>query len=400
MQFAQKVKEGVRHMDDYSRFLDEISGKNINFLIGSGASVGVIPTLWIKPLNKSFEDLLTSASFNSIQKDVLYYIWFNTWIRKTKIFEENDSNISIIKDYTTFISTLVNILNNEGFDRPKRINIFTTNYDTFFEYSFDKVAQNNRLTYFNDGSRGFLKKYISSENYYINASHSGMSDNFQRSIPTINLLKMHGSVTWNKEEERISVNLENKIFEKVKSSADEIDTRNVSLLSLENIEKQFLNGDEGSFTEEDLKVYIDELLTTESSKIQCFKEMYTRLPVINPTKEKFNETVFEQHYYQMLRMLSYELERKNSVLVVFGFSFADEHIREIVRRSIINPHLKTYIIGYNASAIRQIKERLEIETGIDFYPNNKKSADGNETLGNFKFLNSLLKGKEGRFEND
>ncbi|HBM4048591.1 TPA: hypothetical protein LWK08_002788, partial [Listeria innocua] len=45
---------------EYSNFLDEINGKNINFLIGSGASAGIIPTLWIDAFSRSFEELLTS----------------------------------------------------------------------------------------------------------------------------------------------------------------------------------------------------------------------------------------------------------------------------------------------------------------------------------------------------
>lgn len=381
-------------MDEYSRFLDEISGKSINFLIGSGASAGAVPTLWIKSLDKSFEDLLTSNSYSNEQKNVLYFMWFNIWIKKTKILKEDNFNKETVDDYSNFISNLVNILNNEGFDKPKRVNIFTTNYDTLFEISFDKIARKNRLTYFNDGSRGFLKKYISSENYYINASHSGMSDSFQRNIPTINLLKIHGSVTWTKDEEKISVNLENEIFEEIIEKAEDIETSRVPFFSLHNIENNFLKGEKNSLSEDDLKIYIDDLLSTESQKIELFKEIYNKLPVVNPTKVKFNETVFEQHYYQMLRMLSHELERKNSILIVFGFSFADEHILEIVKRSIVNPHLKTYVIGYDESAKKQIKDRLEVIAGIDFLPINKNNADGSETIGNFKFLNSLLRGKE------
>src|SRR5260221_9249952 len=51
---------------------------------------------------------------------------------------------------------------------------------------------------------------------------------------------------------------------------------------------------------------------------------YTTL--FRSTKWKFHETVYEEHYYQMLRLLSYELEKPNAVLITFGFSFADEHI--------------------------------------------------------------------------
>ncbi|MBD9836383.1 hypothetical protein IHQ12_14615, partial [Enterococcus faecalis] len=161
--------------DRYSNFLDEINGKNISFLIGSGASAGVVPTLWIESFSKSFEELLTSTEYNENQKIVLYYIWFNLWIKKTQILEIPSEPIEVFKNYERFISNLITISNHEGFDKPKRINIFTTNYDSLFEVSFDKLASKNRLTFFNDGSRGFIKKYVSSENFYITASHSGIS---------------------------------------------------------------------------------------------------------------------------------------------------------------------------------------------------------------------------------
>ncbi|HGQ4319704.1 TPA: hypothetical protein ACLZPC_002087, partial [Streptococcus pneumoniae] len=173
------------------QFLKDIQGKNVNFLIGSGASSGLIPTLWIKPIEKSFEELLTSKNYDENQRKVLYFIWFELWIRKTKIFDFNASN-KVHNQYKRFVQNLIDFLNNEGFDKPKRVNIFTSNYDTLFEMIFDKLSKENRLTYFNDGSRGFFKKFVSTENYHLKISHSGMSDSFQREIPTINLLKIHG----------------------------------------------------------------------------------------------------------------------------------------------------------------------------------------------------------------
>ena len=78
------------------------------------------------------------------------------------------------------------------------------------------------MIYFNDGSRGFLNRYISTENFNLNISHSAMSDNFQRSIPTINLLKIHGSITWDLEEnsKRIKAAINNQVFQKVKADSD------------------------------------------------------------------------------------------------------------------------------------------------------------------------------------
>ncbi|MBJ6874306.1 hypothetical protein JG625_18730, partial [Vibrio cholerae] len=34
-----------------------------------------------------------------------------------------------------------------------------------------------------------------------------------------------------------------------------------------------------------------------------FWETYNKLPIVNPTKWKFHETVFDEHYYQMLRLM-------------------------------------------------------------------------------------------------
>ncbi|HHQ1157152.1 TPA: hypothetical protein ACSKO9_002892, partial [Listeria innocua] len=210
---------------EYSNFLDEINGKNINFLIGSGASAGIIPTLWIDAFSRSFEELLTSKEYDEKQKIVLYYLWFILWVKKTQILEIDDQSKEFVEKYEIFISNLISLSNRDGFDKPKRVNIFTTNYDTLFELSFDKLASQNRLTFFNDGSRGFLKKYVSSENFYITAAHSGISDGFQRSIPTINLIKLHGSVTWKKDNEKIEMSLENRIFEELLKVAEEVNEK-------------------------------------------------------------------------------------------------------------------------------------------------------------------------------
>ena len=386
---------------DSDQFLKDIQGKNVNFLIGAGASFGVVPTLWMKSINKSFEDLLTSKYFDENQKKVLYFIWFELWIRKTKIIDF-DLNNKTHKQYERFIQNLINYLHNEGFDRPKRVNIFTSNYDTLFENTFDSLSKKNRLTYFNDGSRGFFKKYISTENYHLKISHSGMSDSFQREIPTINLLKIHGSVTWSNVNNEIEVSLENEVYnelcdlsDKIKEAIDYYNNTtwnpDEELLDPNKYEESILFG-----TLEELKFSTE--LTTIFEKfydlIDSFYEKYRNFPVVNPTKEKFSDTVFQQHYYQLLRMLSFELEKQDSVLVVFGFSFADEHILEIVRRSIVNPKLKISVIAYNKDSKEQIKNKLGDLGGniIDYLPSTL-SPDGKEVLGNFNFLNSLFDGK-------
>ena len=131
-----------------------------------------------------------------------------------------------------------------------------------------------------------------------------------------------------------------------------------------------------------------------SKEVKSFYKLYKDFPVVNPTKDKFSDTVFQQHYYQLLRMLSFELEKQDSVLVVFGFSFADEHILEIVRRSIVNPKLKIYVIAFNKDAKAQIESKLGNLGGntIEYLPFSS-SPDGKEIQGNFSYLNSLFDGK-------
>lgn len=387
---------------DKNGFLDEISGKCLNFLIGSGASAGVVPTIWISSISKSFEQLLTSDDYSEEQKNVLYYLWFNLWISKTKVFSSTDKSDAVVNEYLKFVDSLVRIINNEGFDKHKRANIFTTNYDSLFELAFDIHSKKNRLTYFNDGSRGFITKFVSTEDFYINVNHSGVSDNFQRSIPTINLIKLHGSITWIKNDNRIEMSLNNKTYEMLCLKAKEIDSELKTLsernaryksladfFSLENLEKSIL---ENELTEIKLQKFLNSINRIFGEKFKEFKCDFNKLPIVNPTKRKFSETVFEQHYYQMLRLLSYELERKNCVLLVFGFSFADEHILEIVRRSLVNPFLKIYVVAYNEKSMVDIKEALGHEARIEFLPNFNDLETGSCLKGDFAFFNSLFRG--------
>ena len=100
-------------------------------------------------------------------------------------------------------------------------------------------------------------------------------------------------------------------------------------------------------------------------------------------------------------MLSFELEKQDSVLIVFGFSFADEHILEIVRRSIINPYLKIYVICYNERSKRDLEDKLS-DAGlnkIDFIPYSDVHDGGDYTpIGDFNYLNWLFDEKSSNEE--
>lgn len=402
------------------QFLKDIQGKNLNFLIGAGASVGLVNTLDLSQLEESFEDLYSDKQLTSQQRAALDLIWFKSWIQDTLITKEKIDEISAKKsdgkktfeNYKRFVNNLGNFLNREGYDKPKRANIFTTNYDSLFELAFDEVAQDQRMIYFNDGSRGFLNRYISTENFNLNISHSAMSDNFQRSIPTINLLKIHGSITWDLEDQRIKATINNDIFKEVIIAADEV-INNIDLKDFSIIDKLFfhkkklsdaeekdslqsLKSELSMFNEYSQDDFFANLNEIPSPKLLKFEKDYHKLQVVNPTKDKFRETVFQQNYYQLLRMLSFELEKRDSVLIVFGFSFADEHILEIVRRSIINPYLKVYVICYNENSRRDLENKLGNvgPNKIEFIPYRDVHDGGDCTpSGDFNYLNYLFDGK-------
>lgn len=116
-------------------------------------------------------------------------------------------------------------------------------------------------------------------------------------------------------------------------------------------------------------------------KVDDFWMKYNKIPIVNPTKWKFYETVFEEAYYQILRHLSYELERPNSVLITFGFSFADEHILSLVQRSLSNPSLTMYVSCFNLFELKWMQDKF------NGYQNVKFIYSDNEQL-NFSLFNN------------
>ena len=116
--------------------------------------------------------------------------------------------------------------------------------------------------------------------------------------------------------------------------------------------------------------------------------------MINPTKEKFETTTRKLTFYELLRMYSNNLEKENSVLFTFGFSFADEHIREItIRVAKANPTLLIVIFAFDKTAQKDIlKELTEQNNIIYIYDETDKVKYSLETINKeyFKKLSNEL----------
>lgn len=205
-------------------------GNNINFLIGSGASSGKYPTLSFGDNFPSFEDIVSDKCLDNIAKCIMYVYYFNKCILPmgndliNEKLDESEEARETIKNYRRFVEILYSFLQNESNELPKRINIFTTNYDCIIEKTFDEFLLQNPLVYFNDGSRGVFNKYISNQNFYLNVTHSGYNDNYRREVPTINLFKLHGSLSWkvtSDNETRILVDTDIKEISNINKKLEE-----------------------------------------------------------------------------------------------------------------------------------------------------------------------------------
>lgn len=360
---------------------EKLNGKNINFLIGSGASFPIFKTLFLGENKPSFEELISSEQISEENKKVLYYFYYRDWILPmiNNNYEDYDSKVK--NNYLKFIRFIILTLSNQGFDRPKRANIFTTNYDLLFEDTFEEVINEYTNCLFNDGSMGFINKFLNPAWYNLVISQAGYNDNYKREIPTINLLKMHGSVSWKKDKN-------NRIKVSYKETKD---INNIKELEKLDFINDVISNLDDNYNLEKLNTELDKISNNIKKELDDFYEKYKQLAIINPNKWKFHDTVFEQHYYQLIRNFSYELEKDNSILIVFAFSFADEHILEIFKRILSNPNLEVIIITFNKSSKEEIKTRIGNFNNISYYPLDKELDD--LINGDFEYLNKLLQGE-------
>lgn len=333
----------------------QLSEKNVNFLIGSGASVPFFPSLG------NIEKVLTERENSNYVRQLIYLHYFNKVIVKNYDLIDNSvySEFGVTKNYRSFIKGLVNTMNYRNTRvSPKRVNIFTTNYDLFFERAIDFEQRSNSSLIINDGTNGYFLRTLSSENYHKTVSRNGVFDNYQKELPTINLIKCHGSVNWVKtkteSEDVIAIENDLKLIEKVRNEARKIKLTEEE----EKYIEEYLSKEE---IDEDLNIKINDIAEINWWQLETFFSEYKKLMIINPEKSKFQNTVLDEHYYSLLRLLSYELEKEQTVLIVFGFSFADEHIRNLIKRSFHNPQLRIYIFVYQNGMRQKMTQLLNCD---------------------------------------
>lgn len=249
--------------------------KRLNFLIGSGVTSRSIGTL---------ETLTKEAKLIDIKLDD----WLIEKVKKISInlLEDDVEKINEIDndldDYIYFLKSVIEVLNlSNSRQTPKSVNIFTTNYDLFIEKALDTISEHYNFI-LNDGAKGYFRRILDSSNYNRVVSYKGLNDNYISEIPSISLIKPHGSVNWSEYENKIMIN---------------------SIVEEEPV-------------------------------------------IVRPTGSEEKDTFGENHFFEMLRIFQLELDKPQSVLFIIGFSFQDQHILKMIKRALKNPELIVYVFGY------------------------------------------------------
>jgi hypothetical protein len=325
---------------------------NVNFLFGSGLSIGVLDTLG------DIEDKLTKAEeMNNENKSKIISALFWIFFKKSIYPIKNIDDHTDLKDIKSFLGVLKNILENRvTINSYRQINIFTTNYDSFIEISLE-----NLKVEYNDGFSGRINPYFDTSNYNKIYYQQSIFSDRKSEIPVFNLFKLHGSITWELKK--------NKVY-----YCDYID--NISVF----------NDTYNDHMPDDINLILDDEVNEDLIPKIKFKNEFSentflsdykqKFKIVNPTKHKFEETVFDNYYHELLRIYSNELEKRNTVLFVFGFSFRDEHIKEITKRSLNNPTLQVIIFSYDERSSLELEKMFDENRNVKiFKPDKNKKID-------------------------
>ena len=331
-----------------NRLKDMIQDSNINFLFGSGMSAPYLNTLG------KIESLLTDLSRedceikNEANKKIiissLYKKFFDDVIDKNlDILNENNDSRTIIDNYKTFFEKLNSlILKRKNKLLSKQINIFTTNIDICLEKAIEE--KNFEC---NDGFNGRFKPQYDLSNFKKSLYKTSLHYENSSEIPVFNIMKIHGSLTW-------MLNKHNRVI----FDSNLTLVKNIKEVNLADAKDFILISDDDNLA----------TLETKINNINCenlhnFIAEYNKLAIVNPTKDKFRDTIINQIYYDLLRIYANELEKENTILFVMGFSFADEHIRELTLRvANSNPTLIIYIFAYTNEAKTIIEHNIDMNS--------------------------------------
>ncbi|MGS0743472.1 hypothetical protein ACVBEF_16855 [Glaciimonas sp. GG7] len=202
--------EAIEALDAYN--------KNINILIGSGASADLFPTLALEIKDEkgdweTIESLATKFEKHQEKYTALFMHYYHSCIFPVQTFSpvgiKDAKGLVNLKNYEVFLKTLLGLLDRRK-DLNRKINIFTTNYDGCLTHSADSIlCKGSHDFVVNDGTSGFHTKHLHAKNFNTFQYQTGIFERTNYGIPQLNIIHLHGSVYWSKSGEKIEIKYTN-----------------------------------------------------------------------------------------------------------------------------------------------------------------------------------------------
>ena len=319
--YVEKQRDELR-----KTLLRSFQSGSINFLVGSGASQPAIST--VGNIEREIDQLIKESRNSEAQKKTYSFlegiqIPNNALIRGEPLtkganetpdgYKKRNDAFELTKtNYRVLLGNIERILIERKTSLLSRqASIFTTNYDLFIEQA-SKTFPVLRL---NDGfaRNPCLSNHFSfsPQGFFNTVSNRGNLYDYEVEIPCVNLIKIHGSLSWKKVEREIRFHVESKVL----LAAD-----------------------------------------AEDAAIEEFNQQYA---LILPQQNKHRETLLDRVHYDLLRIYSNELDREGTLLISLGFSFDDEHIFEITKRALKNPTLLVLISAFDQAAVEAYQLKFD-----------------------------------------
>ena len=303
----EKVKEFIdckdldyltKSLESCKKSLKEDESKKVDDLLKEVKSSNDTIANFLKDLSKEHQDLIEKHIYKSFS-DIESLL---NWLQSGLSFQPNNKNLKeVISTLKSEFLKTIPVLDDDKYkdsetintynkfyqsvfkyrtELSNKINIVTTNYDLFNEYSLES----NRIVY----STGFENNLY--RNFNVNSFKQRIVDDtnrykdvWQPTSKEANLLKIHGSINWTSDE------------------------------SGQLIQKDF-------FKQSDEEI------------------------IIYPTMLKHRQTA-QAPYSELFREFANVLLVPNTVLIVMGYGFPDEHINNIISQNLKHQDFTLIVFG-------------------------------------------------------
>lgn len=326
-----------------------VESTNINFLIGAGTSSAFFAQLG--NIEAALTELADSTASDDardlVRASIQAYFFENVLAPNVRIIDRDSSAEGVLRSYATFLRTVNRILlRRRSTLLSKQATIFTTNVDMLFEVALEEIGID-----FSDGFSGKIRPKFDPSDFNTLRFRMGSRYEHRFEVPVFNLVKIHGSASW---RQQLRANQKSVIFfDHGLTLVNEVGLLLADAKShLLPVLAESLSDGQGptirpvpSLIEDATEASLSPAAT---AAVQSFAEGYDRLGIVNPDKRKFATTVLNETYYELIRRFANELEKENTVLFVHGFSFRDEHLRDLVLRAArTNPTLQVIVFCYS-----------------------------------------------------